>query len=116
MKAIIPSIEMLISISAFSIFFMIFVPRMLTLNNVFVDQANQESTIISEQSHIQQAVYTIEEYDLNISEALNLLNSSLTSSGYGFQLTPSTSRISANKSAINRVLVIEGKIYYLSTQ
>lgn len=116
MKAIIPSIEMLVSISIFSVFFMFFVSRIITLNNVIAGQANQESVMVSEQSRIQQAIYAIEEYNMNFSEAINLLNSTLTPSGYEFVLTSSTTEPTTNANSINRVLVIDGKIYYLSTQ
>lgn len=110
-KGTVSALETLIAITMFSAIFAIFIVKLSIANNAVVMQGISSSLELSSEAQVQRAVSIIEAPGVTLSEATMTLNG-LFGNGYSLSSTPSANGAKV-RGLIKRMVVIDGRIYYL---
>jgi hypothetical protein len=110
MKAIIASIDMIIGVLAFSLFFFVFLLNAVLSQKATAGNLGNEAGFLGIQARLQHSVFLIDRIGMNMSDAAKQLNYDVGPGNYS--IVPFSSEY-RNISQISRAVVIGNDVYYV---
>lgn len=110
MKAIIASVDMVVGVLAFSMFFLVFMLNAVLSQKALAGNLGNEAGLLGIQARLQHAVFLIDRIGMNMSDAVEQLNHDVGRGNYSIVPFPSGYGYAGR---ISRVAVIGDNVYYI---